>query len=399
MKRNKFQQSKNLTWLLSALMVIGFASCKKSNSEGYTPGTGAPVISSIRTLGKAVTDSVTKTYTTYDTTGAASTTTQTNPPSGYTPQDSTTATGNLNNTYEILGNNLGSATKLTINGVTVYFNRALGSDNEIIFNIPSTMPTTQPQSNKLVVTTLHGSVTYNFTVLPPAPTIGTYSTNDFTANSLISLTGQGFASVTSVKLKTTGDVATIVSQSDSTLVLKMPTSTATTTPLTFVYTSGTNTGATAVSTVKFNDLDNSYQIFTENFDNGWYSNSWGPGVASTAQAKTGTTSFAATYPKGNFWADGFGANAPLQTAGYTYLSFWVKGGLEDYTLYFTADTRGGFGNSDQSMPITVPKNVWTYFQLPLSTLNIQGSEHFGFWIAGPTDQDETFYFDDVVLSK
>ena len=260
MKRNKFQ-SKNLTWVLSTLMVLGFASCKKQNSEGYTPGTGAPVITSVRTLGKTVTDSVTKTYTTYDTTGAASTTTQVNPPNGYSPLDSTTATGNLNNTYEIIGKNLGSATKLAINGVTVYFNRALGSDSELIFNIPSTIPTTQPQPNTIVVTTLHGTVTYAFTVLPPAPTVLTYSTNDFTANSLISLTGQGFITVTSVKLRTTGELATIVSQSDSTMVLKMPTSAATITPLTFVYTSGTNTGATSVSTAKFNDLDNSYQIF------------------------------------------------------------------------------------------------------------------------------------------
>jgi len=400
MKRNKFQQSKNLTWVLSALIVLGFTSCKKQNSEGYTAGTGTPVITRIRTLGKVLTDSVTKTYTTYDTTGTASTTTQTNPPNGYTAQDSTTATGNLNNTYEIIGKNLGSATKLTINGVTVYFNRALGSDSELIFNIPSTIPTTQPQSNTIVVTTLHGSVTYAFTVLPPAPTVLTYSTNDFTANSLISLTGQGFASVTSVKLKTTGDAATIVSQSDSTMVLKMPTSTATTTPLQFIYTSGANTGATAVSSAQFNDLDNAYQVFTDNYSNGWYSSSWGPTAISTTVAKTGTSSFAATYDKGDWSADGFGTGGTgLPTASYNYLSFWIKGGLENYTLYLTADTRGGFGNSDTSTPITVPANVWTYFKLPLSTLNLQGSKQFGFFIQGPNDQNETFYFDDVVLLK
>jgi hypothetical protein len=365
MKRNKFQ-SKNLTWVLSTLMVLGFASCKKQNSEGYTPGTGAPVITSVRTLGKTVTDSVTKTYTTYDTTGAASTTTQVNPPNGYSPLDSTTATGNLNNTYEIIGKNLGSATKLAINGVTVYFNRALGSDSELIFNIPSTIPTTQPQPNTIVVTTLHGTVTYAFTVLPPAPTVLTYSTNDFTANSLISLTGQGFITVTSVKL----------------------TSAATITPLTFVYTSGTNTGATSVSTAKFNDLDNSYQIFTDNYGSGWYSSSWGPTAISTTVAKTGTSSFAATYDKGNWSADGFGTGgAGLPAANYTYLSFWIKGGLENYTLYLTADTRGGFGNSDTSTPIIVPAGVWTYFQLPLSTLNLQGSKAFGFFIQGPNDQN------------
>jgi len=386
--------------MLAGLLALGFASCKKQNSLGYTPGTGAPVVSSVRTLSKSLVDSITKIYTTYDSTGAASKDTVKNPPSGYTAFDSTTTTGNLNNTYEILGQNLGSATKLTINGVNVFFNRALGSDSRLIFTIPSNTPYTQPQPNSIIITTLYGKVTYKFTTLPPPPTILTYNTNDFTANAELSFTGHGFAAVTAVKLKTTGDAVTIVSQTDSTITLKMPASAATTTPLQFTYTAGANTGATAVSEVKFNDLDNEYVIFADGYENGWFSNSWGPGAPSTAYAKTGTTSFAFTLPKGNWWADGFGNNSPLQTAGYSTLAFWIKGGLESYTLYLTADTRsGGFGNSDQSLGITVPANVWTYIQIPLTTAKLQGSEHFGLWTPGPNDQDETFYLDDVALLK
>ena len=386
--------------MLAGLLALGFASCKKENSLGYTPGTGAPVVSSVRTLSKALVDSISKTYTTYDTTGSSSTQTVLNPPSGYMAFDSTTTTGNLNNTYEILGQNLGSATKLTINGVNVFFNRALGSDSRLIFTIPSNTPYTQPQSNSIVITTLYGKVTYKFTTLPPPPTILTYSTNDFFANSELSFTGHGFAAVTAVKLKTTGDAVTIVSQTDSTITLKMPASAATTTPLQFTYTAGTNTGATAVSEVKFNDLDNAYVIFADDYENGWFSNSWGPGAPSTAFAKTGTASWSFTLPKGNWWADGFGNNTPLQTAGYSTLAFWIKGGIESYTLYLTADTRsGGFGNSDQSLGITVPANVWTYIQIPLAKANLQGSEHFGLWTPGPNDQTETFYLDDVVLLK
>lgn len=400
MKKIKFQQSKNFTFILSALMVLGWASCKKQNSQGYTPGTGAPVVSSVRTLGKSLTDSITKVFTTYDTTGSASMVTVKYPPSGYEPLDSTTATGNLNNTYEIIGQNLGSVTKLTINGIDVYFNRALGSDSKIIFTIPSNTPYTQPQTNAIVVTTLYGKVSYKFTTLPPPPTIVAYSTNDFFANSEISFAGHGFAAVTAVKLKTTGDAVTIVTQTDSTITLKMPVSAATTTPLEFTYTAGTNTGATAVSELKFNDLDNAYVIFADDYENGWFSNSWGPGAPSTAFARTGTTSWAFTLPKGNWWADGFGNNSPLQTAGYSTLAFWIKGGSENYTLYLTADTRsGGFGNSDQSLGITVPANVWTYIQIPLTTAKLQGSEHFGLWTPGPNDQTETFYLDDVALLK
>jgi len=393
-------KSKNLTWILSALLVFGLASCRKDNSLGFTPGTGAPVITSVHTLSKTDTAKTPYTITTIDNTGAISMTPVDYPinPAGF---DSVTNTGNLQQYYVIHGTNLGSATTISFNGVSAYFNRALNSDNSLIVSIPITTPTSGPAAtNKLVVKTLYGSVTYNFTVLPPPPTILEYSTNDFTSGSTITLTGQGFGSVTSVALKTTGDVTTIVSQSDTVLVLKMPTSTVTESQLVFNYTSNAKT-ITATSTVIFNDMDNAYVVFTDNYGAGWYSNSWGSTAISTTVAKTGTSSFAATYGKGGYSADGFAINsAGLPTANYTYLSFWIKGGIETYTLYLTADTRtGGFFNTDTSTPITVPAGVWTYFKLPLSTLSLSGSQHFGFWIAGPADQDETFYFDDVILIK
>jgi hypothetical protein len=389
---------KNLAWIVSALVILCFASCRKSNSLGFTPGKGAPVITSVHTLSKTDTAKVQRVITTIDTGGVATMDSVGYPvnPAGF---DSVTTTGNLQQYYVIYGKNFGSTTTISFNGVSAYFNRALISDNSLIVSIPITVPTGgSAATNKLVVTTLYGSTSYSFTVLPPPPTILEYSTNDFTAGSTITLTGQGFGNVLSVTLRTTGDAATVVSKSDSVLVLKMPKSAATESPLSISYQSGSKT-ATVTSATLFNDLDNAYVVFTDNYGAGWYSNSWGPGAPSTAQAKTGTSSFAATYPKGNYWADGFGGPG-LPTANYTYLSFWIKGGIETYTLYLTADTRsGGFGNSDKSTPINVPAGVWTYFKLPLAGLNLQGSQHFGLWIAGPADQDETFYYDDVVLLK
>jgi len=392
-------KSKNLTWVLSALIIFGFAACRKDNSLGFTPGTGAPTITSVHTLSKTDTSKVPRVITTISASGVVTLDSVGYPvnPAGF---DSVTTSGNLQQYYVIYGTNLGSATTISFNGMSAYFNRAYNSDNSLIVNIPINVPTSgTAATNKLVVTTLYGSVTYNFTVLPPAPTILGYSTNDFNAGSTITLTGQGFGSVTAVKLKTTGDAATIVSQNDSVMVLKMPTSAATESQLSFSYTSNAKT-IIATSTVIFNDMDNAYIVFTDNFGAGWYSNAWGPTAISTTVAKTGTSSFAATYDKGDYSADGFGnSGAGLPTANYTYLSFWLKGGIETYTLYLTADTRGGFSNNDTSTPITVPAGVWTYFKIPLAGLNLQGSKAFGFWIAGPADQNETFYFDDVILIK
>jgi len=400
MKKEIFK-SKSLYWILSALIVFGIASCKKQTIMGFVPGTGAPTITSVSALSSTVNDTSVTIVQTYDTLGNVTTTVDSNKThQTFIPDDSTKTQGSKQNYYVIHGTNLGTATTVSFNGVSAYFNRAYGTDNSIIVSIPLATPTTGTSAtNKIVVVTPHGTASFSFTTLTPPPTVTTVSTNDFYQGSEITVSGVGFATVTSVGISGTTSSATIVSQTDAQIVLQFPSVTVNTASLIFSYNSAGKT-VMVTTTQVFNNLDNAYVIFTEGYENGWFSNSWGTGAPSTAQAKTGTTSWAATYPKGNYWADGFGNNAPLQTAGYTYLAFWLKGGLENYTLYLTADTRpGGFGNSDQTYPITVPANVWTYFKLPLSALSLQGTEHFGFWIPGPTDQDETFYFDDVVLLK
>jgi len=395
--------------LLAGLLVMGFSSCKKADSNGgingAAVGTGAPVISSVRTLSKSKVDSsLTTTITTYSSTGIA--TSVTNP--DYTPQitafDSTTTSGNLNNYYVLLGSNLGSTTKIAINGVSIYFNRALNSDNSVVFDIPTNIPYVQPQPNTIVLTTLYGTVTYKFTVLPPPPTIVTESTNDFQAGSSITLTGKGFASISSVKLRATGDAVTIASKNDSTLVMTFPKSAATHTTLLFTYTSGSNTGAQTASTAVFNDLDNAaYIVFTDNYGPGVSGQAWGTFGTSTvpANVKTGTNSYYVTYPSGNWWIGGWGFSPPLPNK-YTYLTLWIKGGFQTETLnLISSQGNGGYGNSDQTTQLTLPPTVWTYFKIVVGQtdmfLNGQTTGNFGFYIRGPNGGDETIYYDDVVF--
>ena len=397
---------RNLVWALSALLMLGLASCKKeNNSTGYTAGTGTPVISGVSKINKSVVDSSrTTSVTTYDASGNPTTVTNPNYAAQFVAIDSTTVTGDLGGYYVLKGSNLGSTTKLAINGVSIYFNRALISDQSIVFNIPTNIPYVQPQANTIVVTTLHGTATFKFTTLPPAPTIVTESTNDFQAGSTITLTGKGFASVSSVKLKATGDAATIVSQNDSTLVLTMPQSKATQTNLLFTYTSGSNSGAQAVSADEFNDLDNAaYLVFGDSLNADAWGNSWGPSGVANGIAKTGTNSWYITYPNGNWWIGGWGFNTPIANQ-YKYLTFWVKGGKQVETLNFiSASGNGGYGNSDQTFTINVPANVWTYFKIDISKTDMfataQTTSAFGFYIRGPNGTDETMYFDDVALWK
>lgn len=426
--KKKILQSKNLNWILSILMVCGFASCKKNNSLGYTPGTGVPVITSIRTLSKSTVDSSrTSSVTTYNSSGIATTVTNPNYSPRITAFDSTTATGNLNNYYVIMGSNLGSTTKITINGVSsVYVNPAWNSDNTVIFQIPTNIPYVQPQSNTIVVTTLHGSVTYKFTTLPPPPTIISVSDFDFQAGTQITLTGKGFASVSDVKLRTTSDKISIVSQNDSTLVMKMPAnSTATESTLLFTYTSGANPAAQTASTAVFNNLDNGYIIFANNkFQNAWGDNSWsGPSGVSTNASYSGTASAEASYPAGGWQIEGWANYYPSlpYDPTYKFLTFWVKGGVAAHTLVLVGDQMvGGYGqvqnaNAYLGQLVTVPPKVWTFVKIPLTApstaysktsplLNLWAngtpSKQLGFFLQGMSgDVNETMYFDEVAFIK
>lgn len=419
----KINKSKNYL-LLAFLLVIGLASCNKKDSYlGFTPGTGAPTITSVRTISKSVVDSSLTTSTiTYSSTGEI--TTVTNP--NYNPQitafDSTTATGNLGNYYAIIGTNLGSTTKIVINGISVYFNRALNSNTAVVFSIPSTIPYVQPQANTIVLTTLSGTVTYKFTVLPPAPTITGVTDFDFVAGSKITLTGKGFASVSAIKLKTTGDAVAIGLQNDSTLVITMPKTTATESALVFTYTAGANTGATATSAAIFNDLDNAYTIFaSNNFQNSWGDNSWAhPSGVSAGASHSGTSSFIASYPAGGWQIEGFANWYPglAYSPDYKYLTFWVKGGVAAHTLVLVGDQMaGGYGqvqnaNAYAAQLVTVPPNVWTFFKIPLGPPSTNNVNLLNFWAKGTTsnqlgfflqgmsgDVNETMYFDEVAFLK
>jgi hypothetical protein len=408
-------RSRNLYWVLSALLVFGFASCKKESAT-IVGGTGAPVITRVRTLNKNQVDSMLTTVaTTYDTLGVAKTVTTPNVTPQVTPFDSTTTDGKKQNLYAIVGQNLGSATLVTFNGVSAYFNRALVSDNIIIVSIPQDVPTGADQSNKLVVTTLHGSVSFNFTVLTPPPTVSKVSDYNFVAGSQITLTGVSLGTISAVTIKGTTLTAAIVSKVDTQMVIKMPATTLNRVNLVFTYASGQATG-----TQEFVDLDNAYQIFVSNdFKNGWADASWAhPSGTSTKTSHFGTASAMASYPAGGWQIEGWASSGVSYSADYKYLTFWVKGGTVAHTLVLVGDQmEGGYGQVQNQYAyaaqlIAVPAKVWTYFKIPLgapSSTNVNllnfwkngtNAKELGFFLQGQSgDVDETMYFDEVAFVK
>ncbi|MDP4265084.1 MAG: cell shape determination protein CcmA [Bacteroidota bacterium] len=408
MKKN-LSISKNFYWISGIVIISVLVSCKKYDSLGFTPGKGAPAISSVHTWGKTDTTARYDTVITYDASGNIIKTLH-QLPSQVNPFDSVTTAGKLGNFYIIYGSNLGSTSSITFNGYSAYFNRALITDNSIIVQVPSKTPYFGAQAtDSLIITTLYGKAYYKFSILPPPPTVTGYSNYNFSTGSRITLTGVGFATVTSVTLSGTSSGTanvTIVNQNDSVLVVQFPATTIARGTLGFGYTAA-GSPQTATATQELVDLDNAYQIFTDDFQNAWGDGSWqSPSGKSTNQAKSGTASFMGTFTANGWKIEGFSnwwPSLPYDNS-YKYFSFWVKGGTVNHTLNIETNTSAlGYGQNDGN-PIVVPANVWTYFKIPISSISFWSSgstlQQVGFFLKGQGgDVDETYYFDDVILIK
>jgi hypothetical protein len=421
MKGNFVNLRNTIGWILPGLAMLAMFSCKKYNSLGYTAGSGAPTISSVHTYYKTDTTLRYDTVVTYNSAGQATTTANQLPPRPY-GFDSVTTTGVLGNYYLIEGTNLGSATLVTFNGLTAYFNRAFSTDNSILVQLPSTTPYYGPAANdSLVITTTHGKVGYKFTILPPAPTVSSYSDFDFTAGNQITLKGVGFASVSAIHLTgpagSSGNLS-IISQSDSVLVVKFPSMSLSRGNLTFMYSSGSQTDS-AVGTQELVDIDNAYQIFANGaIAPGWGSWSFDNVSISNVHAITASASYDMQFSAGGFKVDGWrnGGGTPTDgipySASYTYLVFYVYGGSQTETLYILWGDEGfGNGGGNAINAQTIMPNQWNYFKIPISTLlwntsttnwAANSSSHLvtlGFFMKSNSSVTEQLYFDDAVLVK
>lgn len=421
-------KSKTFCWMAILTGLIFLASCKKYNSTGFTPGTAAPSISSVHTWSKTDTTTKYDTIISYDATGNMVQTLKRKPVQ-VNPFDSATTAGNLGNFYIIYGTNLGSATSITFNGYSAYFSRALLTDNSIVVQVPSKTPYYGAKAtDSLVVTTLYGKVYYKFIILAPPPTASSYSNYNYqpsvTSASQITITGVGFANVTSVDVaaavgSATG-TTTIVSKNDSVMTLKFNSSSVERGNLVFHYTSASSQ-LTIKDAQDLVNMDNTVRFVTDNIEPGWGSWSWGPASISTAKARTGTASFAAQYGANSWWIDGLRNGGGGATEGlayspdYKYLSFWVFGGSADQKIYieFGGGPAAGFNqNQVAANQYAVPAGVWTYYKIPIGNLVWNNIANSGNWAANSSQPLSTvaffmnsnsvveqLYFDDVILVK
>lgn len=287
--------------------------------------------------------------------------------------------------------------------VAAGFQPTLNTDNAIIFRVPTEVV---GGNQNIVFTNSAGrTLTVPFKALA-YPTVSDVSNYNFSAGTEITLTGNNLSDVSSVMLSDSvrgiADPVTIVSKDQKQLVVKMPSSKLSRATLAIV-----NSTGRIRTKQEFVNIDQSYQIFTDAYGDGFQDGSWGDAAAvSTKEFKSGKASIGKNFQKGNWHLIAFAnwSSALAYSADYTYVTGWIKGGSADYSLYLTTDAgKGGFGDFNDKNKIDVKAGTWTYFKLKLSDIDfwVAGKKlsQVGFRIQGPNNQDETFYFDDIMLVK
>ncbi|MBO0935453.1 IPT/TIG domain-containing protein [Fibrella sp. HMF5335] len=307
-------------------------------------------------------------------------------------------------TVTIVGSGLGDMRTILFEKLSVPagFQPTLNTGEALIFRVP---PDAAGGKQNVTFTNSAGqTVSVPFKVLA-YPTVTNVSMYDFTKGTRITITGNNFDDVTSVavadSVKGVSDAATIVSKSKKELVIEMPATTLN--RATLAITNGTGRIRTRQ---EFVNIDKAFPIFTDGYAKGFQDNSWGDaGAVSTKAAVFGVSSATKTYQKGNWHLIAFANWTGIAyDPSYTYLTGWIKGGSADYALYVTTDaSKAGFGNFVDANQVNVKANVWNYVKIKLADMDFwtPGStmKQLGFRIKGPDKQDETFYFDNIMLVK
>jgi len=311
----------------------------------------------------------------------------------------TPAQGASNELLTLTGSDLNDIVTIYFetNNVKAEFNPNFNTGGAILFRVPAEAV---PGQQNIVLTNRGGTqLTVPFNVLGFAD-VTDVTTYNFQENTEITLTGKNLADVEQVVFTGTTTEVPILSKTATSLTLKFPATTLTETTLTI-----TNAAGDATPAQSFVAIDNAFKLFTDDYGAGYQDASWGPSGITTTVFKNGSASKFISYNKGNWSQDGFGwTDTPND--GYKFLSFYIKGGSQDYNLYiWSAAQPGGFDTYEDFKKIVVPAEVWTYFKIPVSTLKLWGENgttswnQMGWRIQGPDSQDETFHLDDVIFIK
>ena len=337
---------------LAALLM--FASCKKDNSNG---GKGAPTVTKVRLVSKNDTINNVVHRVTLDSSS-------TYPDYRLKAFDSTVVGGRYSTQYAIIGTNLATTTDVKLNGVSVYFNPALLTDNSIIFTLPNTIPFAA-QSNKLTVTTKYGTVDFGFPILQPPPQIVSFSPLAGSAGDVLTITGTVLDGATAVKFgltQATAVPATIVNNTSTQIQVKIPAG------IVQAYIFVTTAGGTTISVGQFGFKA---LIYDDAFATGWGNYTGYNSILNfknTMNVKRGTNSISVAFTDayGALQIGYGGATITTKTAGLTAVKFSVYGGqgIADGQVVQIVLS----GDYAHGVQVKLAAGKYTDFTIPLSQL-------------------------------
>ena len=134
-------------------------------------------------------------------------------------------------------------------------------------------------------------------------------------------------------------------------------------------------------------------IYTEALGDSWADWSWSSSrnFANTSPIHGGANSLAVTLT-GAWGALYLHTDSPINSDGYTAISFWVHGGSAgNQQLQFSAD-RG-----THTIPFSASAGVWTKISIPLADLGSPGALTDLWWSDAGGSAQPTFYLDDISL--
>jgi hypothetical protein len=296
------------------------------------------------------------------------------------------ATGGGGTSITIQGSGLGQMRTILFdkNNVPAPFVTTLNAENSIIFRVPDTA-FGGPQ--KIVLTNSEGkTLVVNFNVIA-LPGVQTAFPTDFQANSLITLTGINLEAVTAVVFDGTTTACTIVSQSRKQMIIRMPATTITRGKLKL-----TNSSGDKVTDMEFVNVDQAQCVFKDDLTNGFQSWSWGGNfAASNVDRITGTACMKADYDPAGSWGGMQLGGGAINTTGYKYFSFWVKGADADKNIQFWI-------NWNNQKVLTVPAGKWTYFKYELAT-DFPGATNVDNVTFQIHNEGKTLLFDNIMFFK
>lgn len=275
----------------------------------------------------------------------------------------------------IHGSGLSSVTSVKFNSVAVNADSIYASDSTITVKVPSSSP--DSISNKIYVTTKHGSASLSLVVEIPAPQITAVSPNIASVGDQVVISGTYLSALQSVYFGTVQ--ASVVSSTDTTIKVKVPDGA-----------NGTFIKVTtgAGSCLSSNAFGAKSVIYDDALNTVWSLSGWGTTVTSVSSPiLRGTNALKLDLTA---WG-AFAVSGNLSLSGYNYikLSLYGSSAADGKTIRLELNGSGGVN-------LTVKAGQWVTYTVPLSSLGSPATLQ-QLWLQEYTGGAYTIYLDDMVL--